>query len=107
MTPEERTQAAIDQLQRMIDRLKTAGPGYTADVIGLHSVEDWMTQISIKATRARYSKSVEKTKDELIDVANYCALALSLIKDAEDMMPKPMCDPSVVIVKRSNGDPSG
>jgi hypothetical protein len=102
MTPEDRTRKAIDQLQRMIDRLKSAGPGYTGDVIAMHSLEDWMTQISIKSTRARYAKSIDKAEDELIDTANYCALALSLIEDAREVVPKS----DVVIVKR-NGDSSG
>ena len=86
--PLERTEKAVAQLQKMIDRLKSAGPGYTTDVIALHSLEDWMTQITIKATRARYARTVDKTRDELVDTANYCALALSLLEEAEQQVAK-------------------
>jgi hypothetical protein len=82
MTADERTKKAIKQLEHMIDRLTSAGPGYTTDVIALHGLEDWLVQITIKATRARYSVSSSKLRDELIDTANYCALALSLLDDA-------------------------
>jgi hypothetical protein len=103
-TAEERTKKAVDQLQHMIDRLQSAGPGYTADVIVMHSLEDWMVQISIKATRARYACSITKAKDELIDTANYCALALSLIDDAEQSVAPTIIklNSKVVIVPRED-----
>lgn len=83
ITPEKRTENAIIQFQTMIERLKTAGPGYKVDVIGMHTVDDWLTQIDIKATRARYATTTAKRRDELRDVANYCALVLSLIDETE------------------------
>lgn len=84
-TAKARTDKAIVQMKKMVERLESAGPGYTTDVIVLHSVDDWMTQIAIKTTRARYSQSIDKMKDELTDIANYCALTLSLIDDAVTM----------------------
>lgn len=88
-TAKERTEKSVKQLQKMTERLQSAGPGYTTDVICLHSLDDWLVQIHIKATRARYAYSVEKVRDELIDTANYCALALSLIDDAEPIAVAP------------------
>lgn len=88
-----RTDKAVKQLSAMAERLQSAGPGYTTDVIGLHALDDWLIQIHIKATRARYASTIEKVVDELRDTANYCALALSLIEDAE---PVPPATPKVI-----------
>lgn len=83
LNPDERTRAAIRVLKQAIKRLEEAGPGYTKDVISLHKSDDWMVQLAIKVTRARYAANLSKREDELIDVINYAALTLSLVKEDE------------------------
>lgn len=54
---------------------------YEGSVIEALPVEDWLSQIVIKAHRAQLAKSPGKLKDELIDCANYCILLLDKLNN--------------------------
>ena len=77
-------------LQRVIaeldELLEYKNEGYKDSVISRLPVEDWLSQIVIKAHRAQMSKNKEKLREELLDCANYCILTINKL-DIEDYGP--------------------
>ena len=57
--------------------------GYNVNTIDLLEIDDWLSQIVIKAHRAQLATNNEKLKDELLDTANYCVLLLARIRKSE------------------------
>ena len=75
-----------DLCDRMKELHVKKGDGYVKNVIGELSIEMWISQIVIKATRGHYAKRDDKRVDELFDTAVYCLLVLErMVQDGIDM----------------------
>lgn len=83
-TPEDKptvtTATPSDTFTQLCDRIKDLhaqkGTTYTKNVIEELPVDMWLSQVVIKATRAKYAVKDAKRVDELFDTAVYCLLVL-------------------------------
>lgn len=73
----------LDILKDMGRVMEERREGYFINTIDLLEVEDWLSQIVIKAYRAKLATNNDKLKDELLDTANYCVLLLARIQREE------------------------
>jgi hypothetical protein len=73
-TPEKRRETVIKEIQETLEKKDGA---YKNSPIDELPTETWLHQIRIKAERALQAKDPEKRKDELMDCAIYCILALT------------------------------
>ena len=69
-----------DTFSQLCDRIKDLhvqkGTTYTKNVVEELPVDMWLSQIVIKATRAKYAVRDAKRVDELFDTAVYCLMTL-------------------------------
>lgn len=95
-TPEDRptveTKNPNDTFSQLCDKIKTLhdqkGTTYTKNVIEELPVDMWLSQVVIKATRAKYAVKDAKRVDELFDTAVYCLLALEkMARQGVDLTP--------------------
>ncbi|MDD4471760.1 MAG: hypothetical protein PHT97_11455, partial [Methanoculleus sp.] len=95
-TPEDRptvtTANPSDTFTQLCDRIKTLhaqkGTTYTKNVIEELPVDMWLSQVVIKATRAKYAVKDAKRVDELFDTAVYCLMTLEeMARQGVDMSP--------------------
>jgi len=64
----------MESIKLLLETIDKKNDEYTVDPISVITIDDIITQIIIKAIRARYSKTTEKRLDELNDIAAYSVL---------------------------------
>jgi len=91
-TPTVTTANPNTTFDQLCDRIKTLhaqkGTTYTKNVIEELPVDMWLSQVVIKATRAKYAVKDAKRVDELFDTAVYCLMTLEeMARQGVDMSP--------------------
>ena len=77
-TPDQHRNLVIMDIKELLEKKDGA---YKVSPIDVLPTETWLHQIRIKAERALQAKDPEKRKDELMDCAIYCILALAKGRD--------------------------
>lgn len=69
--------------REVLNKMDAKGGEYHEEPVDEFDMDLLLAQIQIKATRARRAIKTKKLKDELIDTAVYCILALAKILEEE------------------------